>query len=131
MQKGGNIPIFRGLPRNRMRGTGFISSSLGKIFNTFFTPAVKNTLKRVGMRTIKSAGSKIAQNIIESGPELMQGKFKKAGKNMLKKSKKDLIAIGKHTLADELAKYQKGGLLLSSEANRKTRLRKRITENRF
>lgn len=126
----GGMPVFRGLPRQSMRGAGFLGKlKLRKVFNKVFTPKLKNKIKEVGKRTLKKIGPVLAKNVAQAMPHLLSGNYKAAAKNMMSNSK-DIIKIGKSSLRDEIAKYHKGGNILSSVDTRRSKLMKRKRNNK-
>lgn len=105
MAQRGGLPVFRGLPRYKMRGTGFLSSLAGKVLRTKVLPMVK-----------KQFVEKVVPIALESGSDIISGRktFKQAMKSGLKK--------GKSALKQEVEKYvSSGGNLLTVSRGRKSR----------
>ena len=117
MQKGG-LPTFKGLLRHRIKGAGFLGSLIGKVgFKCIAKVAAEKILPKIGKHVKEKIAPKIMDAALESGRSVLSGKqnLKQAMKSGAKKVKKDILKISKNALKDEIARYQKGGIIMATK----------------
>ena len=108
LQKGGNIPIFRGV---RRRG-GFSFRFLKPFIGT-----VSKSLLRVGKNALKKAAPDLMQTALEAGNNILRGKsVKNTAKGALRNASRSLARNTRQSIEQELAQHGRrrgaGGLLI-------------------
>ena len=110
MQKGGNIPIFRGI---RKRG-GFSFRFLKPL-----TSILGKSLLHMGKKVVKKAAPEILDTALQAGQDLMKGKkIRSVAKNAMGRTAKTLGRTTRQALEDELERHaaqrrrRGGGLML-------------------
>ena len=97
LQKGGNIPVFRGIWK---RG-GFSLQSLKLLIGT-----VSKSLFRMGKNVLKKATLDIMHTALEAGNEILQGKsVKKTAKGALRNASRSLARNTRQSIEQELVQH--------------------------
>ena len=112
IQKGGSIPVFRGV---RCRGGGFSF----KIFKPF-TKVIGKSLLKVGKNVIKKAAPDILDTALEAGMDILHRKkpLRSVAKGALSRASWSLMKNMRESIEQELAdhgrwgKKRGGGLML-------------------
>jgi len=109
MQRGGHIPIFRGV---RKRG-GLSLRFLKPLASMFGRPLLK-----VGKKVVKKAAPEIVDTVLTAGRDILKGKkIKNVAKNALRQTSRSLGESTRETLEKELEQHvnkrrRGGGLIL-------------------
>ena len=120
MQKGGNIPIFRGMCK---RG-GFSFRFLKPLASMF-----GKSLLKVGKKVIRKAAPEIVGTALEVGQDIMRGKkIKNVAKTALGQAGKSLGRTMRESLEEELARHvqrRQGGSLMLKRTQKLKNVQKR------
>ena len=113
MQEGG-LPIFHGMSRYK-RGRGGMFGMLAK--------SARSILSWVGKIIFQA----VAPVLLDEGRQLLTRKqnVKQAVKSVAKCSKSNVIKTGKEALRQEIARYQKSGVLINTKARKTGRVKRR------
>ena len=121
IQKGGSIPIFRGV---RRRGGGFSFKILKP-----FAKVIGKSLLNVGKNVIKKAAPDILDTALEAGTNILHRKkpLKNVAKGALTRASRSLMKNTRESIEQELANHGKkrGGGLMSKRSQKMVVNRKR------
>ena len=121
IQKGGSIPIFRGV---RRRGGGFSFKILKP-----FAKVIGKSLLNVGKNVMKKAAPDILDTALEAGTNILHRKkpLKNVAKGALTRASRSLMKNTRESIEQELANHGKkrGGGLMSKRSQKMVVNRKR------